>query len=136
MSRSGGIARSAGTTASTGIDPRSIGRELSERRRELKDIQKSLAGADRPDLARDASRMLRHLNRMNAEKLLEDPEELTRLRSQIIQGLQQLELEISRALAESGEGQLRLAGPDEVPPQYRSRVDEYYKDLATRKKQN
>lgn len=114
-----------------GIDPRRINRELGERRRDLEQVRQLLKG--QPELARDIDQLLRRLRRLDAKRLFNDPQELARLQSQIIQGLQQLELEINRALLENAQDRLRLANPDEVPPQFRSRVEEYYRALATRK---
>lgn len=126
-----GVARSAGSSASSGIDPRAIGREISERVRDLDKVSDLLRGQNRLD--GEINDVTRQLRRFDPEKLFSDPEELARLRAQVIQGLQQLELEINRALLEASGEPLRLTNPDEAPPQYRRKVEQYYEALATEK---
>lgn len=72
------------------------------------------------------------MKRLDAQRLFSDPEELARLRSQIIDGFRQLELEINRSLQEDARNVLRLVNRDEVPAEYRQRVEEYYRALSSR----
>jgi len=51
----------------------------------------------------------------------------------VIDGFRQLELEINRNLDEEVENLLRLVDGDEVPPEFRQRVEEYYRSLANRR---
>lgn len=132
--REGFAISAGGLSNNTGIDPRQIGRELREREGDLRDIRGLLG--ESPDMLRDANELLRYLSKLNAERLFSDPEEIARLRSQIIDGLHQLELEINQALLESSGQRVRFADPEEVPPQFRRQVEDYYRSLATKKKQN
>ena len=50
----------------------------------------------------------------------------------MIEGFRQLELEINRSLDEDAEQLLRLVDSDEIPPEFRERVEEYYRNLASR----
>ena len=70
------------------------------------------------------------MRRVDASRVFNDPEEVQLLRSQIIDGFKQLELDLYRELAKAKPDQLRLAFEEEIPPQYRTKVEEYYRKLA------
>ena len=70
---------------------------------------------------------------MDAARLFNDPQEVARLKSQVVDGFRQLELEINRALEEEFEHLLRVVNEDEVPPEFRERVEEYYRLLASKR---
>ena len=87
-----------------------------------------MRGVDRRR-ARDLAGLARMMRTIDAQRLFDDPEEIARLKSQIIDGFRQLELHLYRSL-EPGRDQFRLTHDDEVPPQYRDRVEQYYRSLA------
>ena len=127
----GGSARQAGPSSNTrGIDPRQLGREWRERLGDATELQNLLEGT--PDLGRDVAGLIRRMRRLDAERIFSDAEELARLKSQVIEGFRQLELEINRSLDEDTEQLLRLVDSDEIPPEFRERVEEYYRNLASR----
>ena len=70
------------------------------------------------------------MRRTDASRVFNDPEEIRLLRSQIIDGFKQLELDLYRELAKSDPDRLRQAFEEEIPPEYRSKVEEYYRKLA------
>ena len=127
----GGPARQAGPGANTrGMNPRQLGREWRERLGDATELQELLEGT--PDLGRDVAGLIRRMRRLDAERIFSDAEELARLKSQVIDGFRQLELEINRSLDEEAEQLLRMVDSDEIPPEFRERVEEYYRNLANR----
>ncbi len=131
QAETGGMARQAGPGSnSRGIDPRQLGREWRERLSDATELQNLLEGTS--DLGRDVAGLIRRMRRLDAERIFSDAEELALLKGQVIDGFRQLELEINRSL-EEGDGQfLRLVDTDEIPPEFRERVEEYYRNLANR----
>jgi hypothetical protein len=125
------VSRFAGSGYGGGIDPQSADREWRQRLREAEELRQSLEGAD-PNLASEAARLARRMRELQLEKILADPDEVARLKSQIIDGIHQLELQISRALREGRDDYLRPVGEEEIPPEFRARVEEYYRRLAAR----
>ena len=112
---------------SRGIDPQ-LQREWGERIRDAERIHDLLRGVDRRR-ARDLAKLARMMRTIDAQRLFNDLEEIARLKSQIIDGFRQLELQLYRSL-EPGRDRLQLTHDDEVPPQYRDRVEQYYRSLA------
>ena len=127
----GGMARQAGPGSNTrGIDPRQLGREWRERLADATELQNLLERTS--DLGRDVAGLIRRMRRLDSERIFSDAEELARLKAQVIDGFRQLELEINRSLEEGDEQFLRLVDSDEIPPEFRERVEEYYRNLANR----
>ena len=128
-----GSARRSGVMPNlSGINPRQVGSEWRERLQDAHALRRLLE--DHPELMGDVARLIRRMRRIEAENLFSDPEEVARLKSGIIDGFRQLELEISRALHNEALGLLRSVNREEVPPEFREQVDEYYRSLAGRKK--
>ena len=128
-----GTQRPAGQVSSlansTGINPQQIGREWEERIQDAEKISELLREID-PGRARDIAQLARAMRRIDASRVFNDPEEIQLLRSQIIDGFKQLELDLFRELARSEPDRFRLAFEEEIPPEYRSKVEEYYRKLA------
>jgi len=123
--------RSAGGRASSGIDPKQAGREWQERLREAQELSQMLGGS--PDLRRQASRLLQQMKGFDPSQIFDDDEEVRELKAKVIDGFHQLELEISRALLEEDDQFLRPVSEDEVAPEFRDRVADYYRKLAARR---
>jgi len=87
----------------------------------------------RSELGRDVAGLIRRMRQLDAQRIFDDEAELARLKSQVIDGFRQLELELNRTLDEEVENLLRLVDGDEVPPEFRQRVEEYYRTLANRR---
>ena len=127
-----GISRQAGRNPNaSGVDPRQVGREWRERVEDAEELRGLLEG--RSELGRDVAGLIRRMRRLDAQRIFDDAEELARLKSQVIDGFRQLELELNRTLDEEVENLLRLVDGDEVPPEFRQRVEEYYRTLANRR---
>lgn len=114
-----------------GFDPSRHRREWQERLRDVEQIRQLLR--DQPRLNRDVSELIRQMRQLDLERIFSDPEEVARLKSRIIDGFQQLELELHGALRENEGSYLRLANEDEIPPEFRERVEEYYRMLSRRR---
>ncbi len=121
--------RSASLANSTGINPQQIGKEWEERTQDAEKISALLREID-PRRARDIAQLAREMRRIDASRVFNDPEEIQLLRSQIIDGFKEVELDLYRELGRSEPDQLRLAFEEEIPPEYRSKVEEYYRKLA------
>jgi len=110
---------------------RQLRRELQERVREAEELRRSLMPMR--DLVDDADRVIAELRRLNEMRLFNDPEEIERLKRQVLDPLRRLEWELSRRQQERlGSDRLRLAEEMAVPPEYRRLVEEYYRRLARR----
>ncbi len=117
---------------STGIDPQNVGREWQERIQDAERLRDLMRGVDRSQ-SREIADLARLMRQLDAHRIFDDPQEVARLKSQIIDGFRDLELQLYRSL-EQEQGQLRLAHEDEVPPEFRKRVEEYYRALAEGRK--
>jgi hypothetical protein len=112
---------------------RQLRRELDERVREAEALRRSLMPVR--DLVDDASRLIAELRRLDAGRLFNDPEEIERLKRQVLDPLRRLEWELSRRQQEQlGADRLRLGEEAAVPPEYRRLVQEYYRRLARQPK--
>lgn len=110
---------------------RQLRRELRERVQEAEELRRSLAPLR--DLVDDASRLIAELRRLSEARLFDDPEEIERLKRQVLDPLRRLEWELARRQQEQmNADRLRLAEETAVPPQYRRLVEEYYRRLARR----
>ena len=104
--------------------------ELQERLREAQELRRSL-GNDR-DLARGLDQAIEGLRHANEALLRDDNETATRLKTEVIDPLREIESELSKRLqAKLGRNNLRLADEGEAPERYRKLVGEYYKRLSS-----
>ncbi len=113
---------------SGGINPQQVEREWRERIQDAERIRDLLRGVD-PGSSRDIANLARMMRQMDAHRIFDDPEEIAQLRRKIINGFREVELQLYGSLQQQ-EQQLRLTHEDEVPPQFRDRVEEYYRALA------
>jgi hypothetical protein len=110
---------------------RQLGSELRERLREAEELRRQLGRAG--DLGRELDRAIEQLRRLNDGAVRDDTETAALLKSEVIDPLRQIELELSRRLqAKLGRSLLRLGGEGVAPERYRKLVDEYYKRLSSR----
>jgi hypothetical protein len=120
----------AGGSGSTGINPRQAGREWQERLREATRLQERLR--DEPGFGPTTSQLLRRMRQLDINRLMNDPDEIARLKEAVIDGFLQLELEINRTLQGQETG-LRPVDQDEIPAEFREQVEEYYRRLSSRR---
>ena len=77
----------------------------------------------------DLDGAIRDLERLEGQRLYDDPEEAQRLQEAILRGLKDFEFALRRGLSAELE-RLFLSGSDDVPPEYRALVEEYYRALS------
>lgn len=107
---------------------RQFERELNRRRAELTELSRELTeeGVDVEQL----ERILGSLEGLDAPGRLADPLGLERLREEVIAGLKEFEFTLRRELAGGDVERYFSTGADEVPPEYRELVEEYYRALS------
>ncbi|HEX2464374.1 MAG TPA: DUF4175 family protein [Thermoanaerobaculia bacterium] len=112
-------------------DLRQMSAEFDQRVREgqqLRDDLRQLGVS-----AEDLDAILKQMKNWNVRGINNDPLALESLRAKVIEGLRQFEYRLWRDIEGEGGERLFLAGSDEVPPGYRELVEEYYKNLASKK---
>jgi hypothetical protein len=124
----GGSSYAGGLPNTSGINPQQLRREWQERLQDAEKLQRMLA--DNPDLARSAESLAREMRRLDSGRLLSNPEAIDRLKSQVIDGFRQLELELNRAVQDRAASLPRQVSDEDVPAQFRKRVEEYYRSLS------
>jgi hypothetical protein len=109
-------------------ESRQFERELSRRRGELSELSRQLAeeGIDVEQL----ERILGDLRGLEGPGRLADPRGLERLRQEVIAGLREFEFALRRELAGGDVERYFSTGAEEVPPEYRELVEEYYRALS------
>ncbi len=108
---------------------RQFEKEFQHRLGEARDLGRTLAGDT--DLAAQVKNMVKRMEQMKSLRFLHDPQELERLRRRVIEGLRQLEFDLSRKVQQlGGNDPIHLVKDEEAPPRYRKQVEDYYKALA------
>ena len=119
-----------GQQPSGGLTPGDIRQFRNEFRQRRED-----AARLRDDLRResvdvgDLDGVIRDLERLESQRLYDDPEEARRFQEAILKGLKDFEFALRRGLGAELE-RLFLSGSDDVPPEYRALVEEYYRALS------
>jgi hypothetical protein len=113
----------------TGGD-RQTGSELQQRLSEAQDLRRALRGNN--DLLRDLDKAIDQLRRINPNAF-DDPAQMALLKSEVIDPLRQLEVELARRLQgkldNNGIGSL---SDGDAPDRYRKLIEEYYRRLSSR----
>ena len=110
---------------------RQLGAELRERLRDAEELRRQLGRSG--NLTRELDQAIQQLRQMSEDLFREDTQTAALLKSQVIDPLRQLELDLSRKLqAKLGRSNLRLSDEGAAPERYRKLVDEYYKRLSNR----
>lgn len=128
----GGGARAGGPRPPDGAfdaaDVRQMRREVRERAGEARALAELMerAGTDPSEL----EAMIAAMRALDRDRTYSDPEEVMRLRSELFEGMKQLEFRLRREFAAAGEEQLLMHRSGEVPEEYRALVEEYYRVLS------
>jgi predicted RNase H-like nuclease (RuvC/YqgF family) len=108
---------------------RQLAREFEMRVQEAQDLSKHLQGEDQH--AQQLKNMIDCMQQMGNLKFASDAQELDKLKSSVIDGFRELELQLSKDLQiPLMKDSIRFAKDDEVPLLCRNSVEEYYKALS------
>ena len=84
----------------------------------------------------DLDEILEALRALDRDRVYQDREELLRLQTFVAEGMKRFEYDLRRKLG-SDTDEILLSGRDQVPPQFRELVEEYYRALSRpRREQN
>jgi len=110
---------------------RQLRREFRERVKDAENLKRELArqNLDVPDL----SEIIRRMEEFERKQIFLNPLGLEKLEEDVLADLKQFEYWLRRELEGIGEEQLYLAGSDQVPPDYRQLVEEYFRSLSRSK---
>ena len=111
-------------------DPRDVRqwqREYRERAGEVEELRRLL---DQEDFAAaDLSEIIERMRELDDLRTYQDPEEIARLQTFVLEELKRFEYRLRREITEESED-LFLAGNEEMPPQFRELVEEYFRVLS------
>ena len=109
-------------------DARQFRQEFGQRRRDAEQLRDQLAreGVDVGEL----ERAIGGLRALHEPQALGDLDEIDELQASIIRGLKEFEFSVRRENGDADADRLFLSGSDEVPPEYRPLVEEYYRSLS------
>ncbi len=111
---------------------RQFEKEFQLRLREGQELARQLR--HRPDLSAQVDDILKRMKGMPPARMLADEGELIRLKTSVIEGFRQLELQLSRELNQiARKDNIRLTKDDDIPKEYRKQVEDYYRALADKK---
>jgi hypothetical protein len=96
--------------------------------RELSELQRSLNGE--PEIAGDLGDLVRQMRRLDPSRFPGNPQMLERMRSELLPGLERLELQLRRKLDDQPGGAVRAGSAEAVPPGYADAVAEYFRKLS------
>ncbi|MGH9388455.1 MAG: hypothetical protein ACRD1Z_02500, partial [Vicinamibacteria bacterium] len=110
---------------------RQLRREFRERVTDAENLRRELArqNLDVPDLGE----IIRRMEEFEKKQIFLNPLGLEKLEEDVLADLKQFEYWLRRELEGIGEEQLYLAGSDQVPPDYRQLVEEYFRSLSRSK---
>jgi hypothetical protein len=122
----------AGILRLTPEQVRQFDKEYQLRYQEGQELARQLR--DRPDLSAQIQDILKRMKGMPTASMLTDEAELARLKTSVIEGFRQLELQLSRELnAMTRKDNIRLSKDEDIPKEYRKQVEDYYRALAEKK---
>ena len=88
---------------------------------------RQLAGND-PETLKEVQDLIRSMQRLDPSRFPGNPEMVEQLHSEVMSGVDKLELQLRRDGAQ--EGQVRTDKPLTVPPGYQEAVADYYRRLG------
>lgn len=96
--------------------------DLSRLRREMQEMD--------PEASREVARMIRDMQRLDPSRFRGNPELVEELVTQVLPGLEEIELRLRRELDQGAEGQVKAVHSHPVPDGYADAVAEYYRKLS------
>ena len=119
--------RRPGTTAFSPQDIRQWQREFRQRAGEAQDIRRFLQQED--FALGDLDEIIQRMRKLDDLRVYRDAEEIARLQTFILEELKRFEYRLRREV-DSENAELFLASSDEVPPEFRDLIEEYYRALS------
>jgi hypothetical protein len=83
---------------------------------------------------RELDEILRRLRELEDGRIYRDADELLKLQTTVTEGLKRFEYDLRRKVGNDADRAL-VTGSDEVPPEFRKLVEEYYRSLSRGKQQ-
>ena len=123
----GGIGRGESFTVE---EARQLSRELRARRDAARELRRSLQGSGVDTKALD--RAIARLGALDGASVLGNTAALEQLRAGVVEDLKGFEFALRRTLGAAESSGPALGGSEQVPPQYREMVNEYFKSLSTK----
>jgi hypothetical protein len=109
-------------------DPAAAERTYRETMRDLGRLRENVG--QNPEIARDVTDLVREMGRIDPARFGDDPLLAARINSQIVAGLEQIELQLRRKVEEQEGGNVRSGASEPAPAGYSKSVAEYYKKLS------
>ena len=122
-----GYDRRPGADAWEPQDIRQWQREYRERAGEVEELRRLLEQED--FAAADLSEIIERMRELDNLRTYQDPEEIARLQTFVLEELKRFEYRLRREISEESED-LFLAGNEEMPPQFRELVETYFRVLS------
>ena len=122
-----GYDRRPGADAWEPQDIRQWQREYRERAGEVEELRRLLEQED--FAAADLSEIIERMRELDDLRTYQDPEEIARLQTFVLEELKRFEYRLRREISEESED-LFLAGNEEMPPQFRELVETYFRVLS------
>jgi len=111
-------------------DVRQMRREVRERASEARALAELIDQAELNVGTAELEAMIAAMRALDRDRTYDDPEEVLRLQSALVEGMKHLEFRLRRELATDGEDELLLSRSGDVPEEYRALVEEYYRALS------
>ena len=108
-------------------DIRQWQREYRERAGEVEELRRLLEQED--FAAGDLSEIIERMQELDDLRTYQDAEEIARLQTFVLEELKRFEYRLRREISEESE-ELFLAGNDDMPPEFRELVEEYFRVLS------
>ena len=124
----GGGAQGGGRGPYSGEDVRQFGRELRGQREAAEALRNELRGQGQN--VEDLTQLIEQLRGIEGSRAFNDPDELARLRTAVVQGFKEYEFALRRQLGGAEAERPALGGNENVPAGYRDMVNEYFKSLS------
>lgn len=129
--QSGNPANSANPNSANSESSRQSSSEMRQYLKDAEELKRSLAS--NRDLTKQLDNAIKVLSQMSNANVPDDTTTAALLKSQVIDPLRAIELELSKRLqAKLGKSNLRQADEGAPPERYKKLVDEYYKRLSAK----
>ena len=109
-------------------DMRQFGRVLRSQREAAEELRSQLRAQGRD--VTELNQLIDRLRQIETTRAFNDPDELSRLRSAVVQGFKEFEFTLRREVAGAEADRPALGGNENVPAGYRDMVNEYFKSLS------